>query len=127
MTSEDDPWDWPAMDDAERVAVNKGPSAREKVLLQAIEATTKQRNNTYGPPTQDFDRVANMLTAVGFRFDPLNDGGKSGGALESHHVAMIQIILKLSRATWSPEHEDHWVDIAGYAGCGYECVVENNG
>lgn len=124
MTKSDDQWDWGDMDEPKTFDPVEPISPRERVLLQAVEAITKQRNNTYGPPTQDFDRIANALTALGFRFDPHNDGGQNGGALEGHHVAMIQIVLKLSRATWSPAHEDNWIDIAGYAGCGFECVED---
>ena len=126
MTKADDNWDWGDMDKTvkETVPTPVAKTQREAVLQTAYEAITKQRNNTYGPPTQDFERIANMATALGFRFDPYNDGGKNGGALEAHHVAMFQIILKLSRATWSPEHMDHWVDISGYSACGYECVEE---
>lgn len=88
---------------------------REEILEAATLAVTKERNNTYGPPTQDFDRTAKILTALGFRFN--------GDPIQPHHVAIIQIAVKLSRITWSPEHMDSWVDAAGYAACGWECAM----
>jgi len=91
---------------------------RQVVLEVAIEAVTKQRNNQYGPPTQDFDRVASLATNLGFSVN--------GEDLGPHHVAMFMMLIKLSRATWDPTDLDHWVDMAGYAACGYECVVEEN-
>lgn len=96
-------------------------SPREVVLKEATDAVMRGRNNTYGPPTQDFNRAAEIASALGFRMVDANGGAKY---LDSHHIAMLQIAVKLSRATWSPDHLDHWVDIAGYASCGYECVVE---
>lgn len=41
-----------------------------------------------------------------------------------HDVALAMICLKLSRITWTPGQMDSWVDIAGYAACGWECSVE---
>jgi hypothetical protein len=97
---------------------------REAILNLATKAVTKERNNSYGPPTQDFRRAAEMLTSMGFFWCDNSD--EAGGGLchdiQPHHIAMIQVIIKLSRATWSPGHMDHWVDIAGYAACGWECV-----
>lgn len=93
-------------------------SDREHLLLGAIEAITKQRNNEYGPPTQDFDRTAKLWTEA-FRHKL-----KDGEVFQPHEVAIFQILLKISRSAWSPEKMDHWLDIAGYAGCGWETVVE---
>jgi len=90
---------------------------REHLLLGAIEAITKQRNNEYGPPTQDFDRTAELWSTL-FR-DKLGDQ-----VFSSYDVAVAMIALKLSRMVWSPEKMDHWLDIAGYAGCGWECVID---
>lgn len=82
-----------------------------------MQLTTQSRNATYGPPNQDFQRTADMLTPL-FRHMLIE-----GAEFQSHHVAMIMGILKLSRLAWSPEHKDSWTDLAGYAACGYECVV----
>lgn len=97
-------------------------SARELVLELAKDAVLRQRNNTYGPPTQDFDRAARMLNALGFAvLKPIDFETDEVLDIEAHHVAMIQMVVKLSRLTWSPLHMDSWVDLAGYAACGYEC------
>lgn len=96
--------------------MKKTESPREAVLHTAEEAVMKQRNNVYGPPTQDFDKIAKAVSVLGFSFD--------GGPVQSHNVAQFLIVMKLSRTTWSPTHFDSWVDIAGYASCGYECAAE---
>lgn len=96
-------------------------SVREAILDAARDAVMKDRNHTYGPPTQDFARTAAILNTLGFRIV----NGNSIYEVMPHHVALIQIAVKLSRLTWSPKKDDSWVDVAGYAACGYECVVEN--
>lgn len=92
-------------------------SARAAVLTEATQLITGDRNNAYGPPTQDFDRTAAMASAFGFQVN--------GQPLAAHHVAIFMILLKTSRLAWTPAKRDSWVDAAGYAGCGYECAVES--
>jgi len=80
---------------------------------------TGDRNASYGPPNADFDRTAGCLNALGFRL--------AGKPLKGHHIAIIIAAVKLSRLMWSPEKEDNWVDLAGYAACGHECVILEGG
>lgn len=94
---------------------------RASILEEAIRITTGDRNNSYGPPTQDFDRAADILTAL------LGHKLTAGARITSYDIAAIQIAVKLSRLQWSPDKRDHWVDIAGYAGCGAECVENDRG
>jgi hypothetical protein len=104
-----------------REALLRGaPSPREELLLGAIEAVTKQRNNQYGPPTQDFDRTAGLWNYL------FGGKGSTGEAFTAHDVAMAMAALKLSRLTWDPTNQDSWLDLAGYAACGYECVEKEN-
>jgi hypothetical protein len=91
-------------------------NVRRALLTEATRLITDERNNQYGPPTQDFDRTAIMWTAY-------LDGRR---ILEAHDVAAMMIILKLSRISWDPTNRDSWVDIAGYSACGYECVTYKN-
>jgi hypothetical protein len=80
----------------------------EDVLEEALRLTTGDRNNSYGPPTQDFGRTAAMWSAI------------LGCEVKAKQVALCMIALKLSRATWASKR-DNWTDIAGYARCGYLC------
>lgn len=93
---------------------------REEILHGATLAVLQERNNTYGPPTQDFDRTAQILNALGLR---IVDSTGQASPISSHHVAIIQIAVKLSRLTWNPTHRDSWIDVAGYAACGFECAM----
>lgn len=90
-------------------------SPRASVLDEAKQLITGDRNNAYGPPTQDFKRTAGMATEFGFSVN--------GGPMKSHHVAIFMVLLKMSRLAWTPTKRDSWVDTCGYAGCGYECAI----
>lgn len=98
------------------------PSPRADALDEAKSLITGDRNNQYGPPTQDFKRTAAMANGFGFRVVKHDDGDPE--PLEAHHVAIFMMLLKTSRLAWTPAKRDSWVDDAGYAGCGYECAVE---
>ncbi len=93
---------------------------RASVLRRAESLVTGDRNNQYGPPTQDFQRTAGVLNALGYR-------GPDGRLLQAHDTAMLVAAVKLSRLVWSPKKEDNWADLAGYAGCGYECAITEGG
>lgn len=90
-------------------------SERTRLLLDAEHIITQDRNNLYGPPTQDFDRTAQMWSSY--------LTGKT--EIKAHDVAAMMILLKISRIAWSPDNRDHWLDIAGYAACGYETTQPN--
>lgn len=90
------------------------PNPRSHVLRTAESLVNGSRNAEYGSPTQDFERTAALWTAY-------LDGRSE---IRPHDVAVMMILLKVSRLTWSPAKEDSWVDLAGYAACGFECVVE---
>ena len=87
---------------------------RTALLRDADELINGDRNNQYGPPTQDFARTAALWSIY-------LDGKRM---LDAHDVAVMMILLKISRISWSAETRDSWVDIAGYAACGFECVQE---
>lgn len=91
------------------------PLPRAKLLRDAEKLVVGERNNQYGPPTQDFQRTADMLNAQGYR-------GPNGRLLLSHDIAIIMMNLKLSRLVWGYDKEDTWIDTAGYAACGWECA-----
>jgi hypothetical protein len=98
-------------------------SPRKALLDDAAKAITQERNNQYGPPTQDFQRTANLLYDLGFRV--VDEDGEAGIIIAPYHVAMIMIALKLSRLVWGPDNRDSWLDIAGYAACGHEAYTSD--
>ncbi len=86
---------------------------RTDTLNKAEQLINGDRNNQYGPPNQDFGRTAQLWTTY-------LDGRTH---LEAHDIAVMMILLKISRIRWSPEQHDHWIDIAGYAACGHDAFT----
>lgn len=80
----------------------------EDILEEALRITKGDRNASYGPPDQDFQRTAQMWSAI------------KGVPFEAREVALFMVALKLSRETHQRKR-DNWVDIAGYARCGSMC------
>lgn len=87
-------------------------SERSTLLSDAIQ-TLSHRGGTYGEVYADFSRIAALWS----------DLYTAGRQYEPHEVAMHMICVKLSRLTQSPGLRDNWLDIAGYAACGWEAVV----
>ena len=86
---------------------------REHVLDRAAEAVNGSRNDDYGEPFNDFSRIAHMWTAL---FDRL---------FTPEEVSKALICVKLGRLSHTPSHEDSWIDIAGYAACGYDAYLDS--
>lgn len=91
---------------------------REDVLAEAVQLITGDRNRTYGSPTQNFSDTAAIWSII------LRNKLKDGQRIEPGEVASMMVGLKLARQPAQPKR-DNWVDIAGYAGCGYEADVES--
>lgn len=90
-------------------------NVRSKVLREAEELVNGDRNNQYGPPDQDFQRTADLWTIY-------LDGRR---IIDAHDVAVMMILLKVSRLSWSADKADNWIDIAGYSACGYDIIHKN--
>lgn len=92
-------------------------SPRAEILDEAKSLITGDRNAQYGPPTQDFQRSADILNALGYK-------GPGDRPILKHDIAIMVMAIKLSRMVWTPAKRDTWADLAGYVGCGWECIVE---
>ena len=92
------------------------PPMRAAVLDDAKTAVCQDRNADYGEPIDNFGRWAGACSALGYR-------RPGGGELKPHDMAVIAGLGKFCRTVESPEKADHWVDVAGYAATGYECVT----
>ncbi len=91
-------------------------NTRSAVLAEADRLVNGERNVDYGDPIADFARTADFWTTY------LSSVRGLASPLEAHDVAVLMALLKISRIAWSPDKEDHWVDLAGYAACGADCV-----
>ena len=88
------------------------PNHRRELLLGAEALVNGDRNVAYGDPRADFQRTATMWSAY------------LGVEVAPHDVAALMALLKLSRIRWSPGKQDSWMDLAGYAACGWDCAAE---
>ena len=82
---------------------------RVEALREAARITTQDRNVNYGGPEENFTRTAKIWSVI------------LGTDISNEQVAMMMFGLKMARfANKSGFQPDTWIDIAGYAGCGYE-------
>jgi len=87
---------------------------RAEILAAAAHAVTQDRNATHGEPEDSFGLIAAYWSA---HLDQV---------ISRADVAVMMNLLKLARIKTSPEHADHWIDIAGYAACGGEVATNGN-
>lgn len=84
-------------------------SLRVEALREAAKIIDGDRNAQYGDPEDNFERTARIWSVI------LNH------EVSTEDVAMMMVGLKVARyASKSGFQPDTWIDIAGYAGCGYE-------
>jgi len=85
---------------------SESSNQRATILEEAASAVDGSRQENYGHPAEDFRRIATYWS---------NHLG--GIAITPHDVALMMIMVKLSRLHNTPYHRDSLVDIAGYARC----------
>ena len=92
---------------------------RTEFIQSVGEAILADRNIDYGDPKDNFQDTADIWNVH------LRGRMLPGRELTAADVAALMIGVKLARMRTSPDKADHWVDIAGYAGCGVECATDN--
>lgn len=101
---------WPS--DPDRYTIEPEPY-RTQVLEEAKRLITDDRNKSYGSPTQNFTNTADLWNVqFGHKL-------KDDEFFTASDVAQAMVLLKMARMIAGPK-KDHWVDVAGYAGCGAE-------
>lgn len=94
---------------SEQVPQEQNVLLRVEALREAAKIISGDRDLQYGGPEENFTRIAKIWSVI------------VGTEISSEDVAMMMVGLKLARyASKSGFQPDTWVDIAGYAGCGYE-------
>lgn len=83
-------------------------------LLGGALAAVNARPKAYGPPEQNFERIARLWT------DHLLNRYDESTVLDPVDVACMMALMKIARLEETPDHVDSWVDLAGYAACGAE-------
>jgi hypothetical protein len=88
---------------------------RVEALRTAASIITGDRDAQYGGPEENFERIGKIWSVI------------LGVPVTREDVAMMMVGLKVARyASKSGFQPDTWVDIAGYAGCGYEVGLLEN-
>lgn len=87
--------------------------ARLQTLDEAKRIVSTDRNQDYGDPEDNFRMIGDLWSVY-----------LGGTRIEPHDVAAMMILMKVARITTSPTKADHWVDAAGYAGCGGGIVAD---
>ena len=86
---------------------------RKEVLKNAGEIIAGIREDHYGKPENNFQRIATMWNAY-LGIESADEG------LTPKDVAAMMILLKVARLAHTNNHDDSWIDIAGYAALGGE-------
>lgn len=88
---------------------NSDTPVRVQALKEAARITNGQRDMQYGGPEDNFERIAKIWSVIFAREFTTED------------VAMAMVGMKLARfASNAGFQPDTWIDIAGYAACGFE-------
>ena len=115
----DSKWDKPSSDPEYDAKTEEKTDCNYKAELldKANKIVNGDRNVQYEEPDANFKRVAALWSTYltsSLRVE-----------LSAHDVAIMMILLNISRLTWSPGKEDLWLDIAGYAAWGWDTVNRN--
>ena len=85
---------------------------RKECLDAAAKCVLQDRQNQYGGPENNFERIAQMW-----------NGYLGTNSIKPWDVAAMMGMLKMARARFNPKYADNWIDLAGYAACGVECAT----
>ena len=81
---------------------------REEILDAAKRCVFGDREQDYGSPERNFEKIAEFWSTY------------MGYPVVAHDVAAMLALLKIARIATGHAKEDNWIDLAGYAACGGE-------
>ena len=92
---------------------------REEILAAAKKCVCGDREQDYGTPESNFQKIADLWNAyLGYTDMVQGIGAKD--------VAAMLALLKIARISSGHAKADNWIDLAGYAACGGEIEAEEN-
>jgi hypothetical protein len=83
-------------------------------LLDQAKIAVGDRGLNYGKPEDNFMRIANHWEMF------FANKGYKDVVVTPGDVAVLMALMKIARIEYQPDHQDSWVDLAGYAACGAE-------
>lgn len=87
---------------------------RSECLDKAKEIINGARQENYGRPESNFKQIA-LYWSIYLDHD-----------VSATDVALMMVLMKLARLQNKPDHDDSWIDIAGYAANGAEIATYRN-
>ncbi len=84
---------------------------RTLTLTSAEKLINHDRAQQYGSPEASFDRIADLWTTY------------LGTSISATDVALMMVLLKVSRAKASPKKQDSYDDMCGYAALAAELEI----
>ena len=84
---------------------------RSECLDKAKEIVNGARQENYGSPEKNFEEIARYWSIFLDR------------DISAIDVALMMVLMKLARLQNKPDHDDSWIDIAGYAANGAEIAT----
>jgi hypothetical protein len=90
--------------------------AESTLLTKAANLVSGQRKTDYGDAQTSFNTIASIWSALLHK--------KLTAPITAQEVALLMIGMKAARLSNSTDHEDSWVDIAGYASLGGEGITK---
>ena len=90
---------------------------RKQVLAKAEKLINGQRAKDYGDAYQNHERIADGWNVI------VQEAMANSGHLTPAHVALMMDWLKTCRLLTTINHEDSWVDKAGYTALGAEFAL----
>lgn len=109
-------------EDVDTQSGQRDRTEREVILERARELTTGDRNRVYGDPVYNHENIAGLWNAYITTRSRSEDWD---GDIDAEDVAMMQVLLKVTRIAQRRGHEDDardsFVDLCGYAAIAGEC------
>lgn len=90
----------------------------EDMLRHAASLVGGQRAKDYGDKTENHQRIADL-----WNYWMVQQYKDQPAKISAYDVAIMMILMKISRLMHSPGHKDSHVDIAGYAAIAEEISV----
>lgn len=87
---------------------------RGEILGAAADIVTKDREQQYGAPEDNFRLIAQYWTLY------------TGHGLTAHDVGVMLALLKIARIQSGQTKDDNYIDLAGYAACAGEIATRVN-
>lgn len=84
-------------------AISEFEEDRPHLLARTTKIVYGARKRDYGPARENHERIARLWSVV------------LGVEVTYQQVILCMIALKLARLCHTPDHEDSWQDVAGYA------------